>query len=159
MKSRTPSALTILLALLFVFASCSKDKPDPEPETEALKPTRALQTFATPSNDSGEAWTDSTATSEALPRMIDLGRGKCIPCRKMEPILKELKQVYAGKAGIKIISLDEHADAAEEYNLRVIPTQIFFDAAGSEVWRHDGFLSRDAIVARFTEMGVEPVDD
>jgi len=159
MKTRTPIALTMLLALLLtallIIASCSKEKPEPEPETQALERAKALQTMATPSAGSTGAWTDSTAAAEALPRMIDIGRGKCIPCKKMEPILKELRQVYAGRAVIEIINLDEEPHAGEMYKLKLIPTQIFFDAAGTEVWRHGGFLPKDAIIAKFGEMGVE----
>ena len=158
MKTRTPIALMMLPALiltaLLIFASCSKEKP--EPETQAVERAKALQTMATPSADSTGAWRDSTVAAEALPKMIDIGRGKCIPCKKMEPILKELKQVYAGKAVIEIINLDEEPHAGDMYKIRLIPTQIFFDAAGTEVWRHEGFLPGDAIITKFEEMGVEP---
>ena len=160
MRFSTPVAVTVtMLTFLALSASCSKEEPEPELDAEALKRAEAVQTFAIPSHDSAGQWAGLAATSEALPRMIDLGRGKCIPCKKMEPILRELRQAYAGKAVIEIINLDDHRDAADRYDLRVIPTQIFFDAAGSEVWRHEGFLSRDAIVARLEEMGVEPAGD
>ena len=160
MKTGTPFALTMLLILsltvLLIFASCSKEKS--EPETQAVQQARGLQTMATPSTDYAGAWADSTAQAGTLPRMIDLGRGKCIPCKKMEPILKELKQAYAGRAVIEIINLDDEPHAAEVHKIRLIPTQIFFDEAGTEVWRHEGFLPEDAILAQFEEMGVEPPD-
>jgi thioredoxin 1 len=155
MKTKAPVApmtlLTLSLAALLIFANCSKEKS--EPETETLDRAKGLQTMATPSTG---VWTDSTMASTTLPRMIDLGRGKCIPCKKMEPILKELKQAYAGRAVIEIVNLDEEPHAGDMYKLRLIPTQIFFDTSGSEVWRHEGFLPRDAIITKFTEMGVEP---
>jgi thioredoxin 1 len=144
--------LPLLMAVLLIFTACSKEKP--EPETAAVKRAKAVQTMATPSAGSPGAWADSTPAAEGLPRMIDLGRGKCIPCKKMEPILKELKQIYAGRAVIEIVNLDEDPDAADMFDLRLIPTQIFFDAAGTEVWRHEGFLPRDEIIARLNEMGV-----
>ena len=145
MRTRTSVALALFMSTLVLLASCSGEKPEPEAKTEALKKAKALQTMATPSVDS-------------LPRMIDIGRGKCIPCKKMEPILKELKQTYAGRVVIEIINLDEEPHAGDMYNLKLIPTQIFFDAAGTEVWRHEGFLPRDAIIARFEEMGVSLTD-
>jgi len=95
------------------------------------------------------------ATQRArLPRMLDLGADKCIPCKKMAPILAELKAEYAGRADIDFIDVWKEPHAGEPYDVRVIPTQIFFDAAGNEVWRHEGFLSRAEIVARLKEMGV-----
>jgi thioredoxin 1 len=76
----------------------------------------------------------------------------------MEPILKELSEEYDGRAVIEVIDLNEHEEAAAQYGVQVIPTQIFFDAAGNEVWRHQGFLSKNAIVEKLTELGVGPVD-
>jgi thioredoxin 1 len=76
----------------------------------------------------------------------------------MEPILKELIEEYDGRAVIEVIDLNEHKEAAAHYGVQVIPTQIFFDAAGEEVWRHQGFLSKDAIIEKLTELGVEPFD-
>jgi thioredoxin 1 len=155
MRTITSTAPIMLLALsltaIIILAGCSKEKP--EPETAALEKAKALKTMATPSTGT---WTDSTSTAGALPRMIDLGRGKCIPCKQMEPILKELRQAYAGRAVIEIVNLDEEPHAGDMYKIRLIPTQIFFDAAGNEVWRHEGFLPGDAIIARLAEMGVEP---
>jgi thioredoxin 1 len=156
MRMRTSVAFALITALLVLSAGCSKDKTETRAKAEALKKAEALQTMATPYTDSTGTWSGSMAEAGDLPRMIDLGRGKCIPCKKMEPILKELKQAYAGRAIIEIVNLDNEPNAGEMYKLRLIPTQIFFDSAGSEVWRHEGFLPKDAIIARFEDMGVRP---
>jgi thioredoxin 1 len=88
-----------------------------------------------------------------LPKVIDLGRGTCIPCTKMLPILKELQTEYKGRALVEVIDLREQPDAAKVYNLRLIPTQIFFDSDGKEVWRHEGFLPKDEIEKKLKELG------
>jgi thioredoxin 1 len=93
-----------------------------------------------------------------LPRLVDLGRGTCIPCKMMAPILEEISREYRGRVTVEVVDLREDAGAADGYNIRLIPTQIFFDAQGNEVWRHEGFLPKDAIVARFSAMGVKPLD-
>ena len=46
-------------------------------------------------------------------------------------------------------------DAAEKYGVSTIPTQIFFDAAGKERFRHEGFFSREEILAKWRELGVK----
>lgn len=89
-----------------------------------------------------------------LPRMLDLGADKCVPCKKMAPILAELRAEYAGRADIDFIDVWKDPQAGAPYDIRVIPTQIFFDAAGNEVWRHEGFLSRAEIVSKLKQMGV-----
>jgi len=100
-----------------------------------------------------------TETAGALPRLVDLGKGTCIPCKMMAPILEELGREYQGRAVVEVIDLREDGQAASKYGIRVIPTQIFFDSEGKEVWRHEGFLPKDQIVAKFTEMGVPPLDN
>ena len=114
--------------------------------------------FAGCANDEAEEPSESRADA-SLPRLVDLGRGTCIPCKKMAPILEEIEKSYRGQAIVEVIDLRDDPGAASEYGIRLIPTQIFLDATGKEVWRHEGFLARDAIVAKFTEMGVEPIGD
>ncbi len=92
-----------------------------------------------------------------LPRLVDLGRGTCIPCKMMAPILEELAETYAGKLVVEVIDLREQPEAAGQYGIRVIPTQIFYDASGTERFRHEGFLSKDAILTKWRELGVELV--
>lgn len=90
-----------------------------------------------------------------LPSLIDLGSARCIPCVTMAPILEELKEEYRGKATIKFIDVGKNRAAIQKYRVRVIPTQVFFDAEGKEVWRHEGGMSKEEIVAKLKEMGVE----
>jgi thioredoxin 1 len=165
MHSR-PSRLGTLVALMFiaiVLTGCGK-----EAEEEAARPPEG--------SPSGEAVVEQTETapetpvaagedgagaqgSASLPRLVDLGKNTCIPCKMMAPILEELKQEYKGRAVVEVLDLRENSQAGADYAIRVIPTQIFFDSAGEEVWRHEGFLPKDQIIAKFAEMGVPPLDD
>ena len=94
-------------------------------------------------------------TNKSLPMLVDLGAGTCIPCKMMAPILEEAQKAYEGKAIVKVIDVNESRDEAMKYGIRVIPTQIFFDADGKEVYRHEGFMPKEDIVSKFKEMGVE----
>ena len=87
--------------------------------------------------------------------MIDLGADKCIPCKMMAPILKKMRQVYQGKAAIIFIDVWKYKDQAKRFNVKVIPTQIFFDATGREVYRHAGFMSEKAIRQQIEKMGAK----
>jgi thioredoxin 1 len=93
--------------------------------------------------------------SESLPALIDLGAGKCIPCKLMAPILKQIKNDFADRLRVEVIDIEENPDLINKYHVRVIPTQIFFDASGKELFRHEGFYSREDILAKFKELGVE----
>ncbi|MDD3716543.1 MAG: thioredoxin family protein [Candidatus Marinimicrobia bacterium] len=90
-----------------------------------------------------------------LPKLLDLGADKCIPCKEMAPILEELKKEYAGVLEVEFIDVwkPENQQAAVKYGIRSIPTQIFFDPEGKELWRHVGFISKDDILKKWKELG------
>ncbi len=86
--------------------------------------------------------------------MIDLGATECIPCKMMAPILAELKIQYAGKADILFIDVWKDPAQAKVYGIQTIPTQIFFDEKGKEVFRHIGFMDKQRIVDILSKLGV-----
>lgn len=92
---------------------------------------------------------------QALPRLVDLGATKCVPCKMMAPILDELKKTYAGKLDVEFIDVWDNAEAGEKYGINLIPTQIFYDAQGKELFRHEGFFSKEDILAKWKAFGVE----
>jgi len=87
--------------------------------------------------------------------LVDLGAGACIPCKMMAPILEKLEKVYRGKAAIVFVDVWKNPTGAEPFKIRVIPTQIFYDKKGKEVYRHEGFMSEKDIVAVLTKLGVD----
>lgn len=86
---------------------------------------------------------------------MDLGRGTCKACKMMSPILQELQEEYKGRAIIKIIDIRYDPEPARVYNIRLIPTQIFFDATGKEIYRHEGFMDKISIEQKLKEIGVK----
>jgi len=90
----------------------------------------------------------------ALPRLVDLGADKCIPCKMMAPVLKDLKKEYEGQMLVDFIDVWKNPDAGKPYKINLIPTQIFYDANGKELFRHQGFLSKEDILAKWKELGV-----
>jgi len=98
----------------------------------------------------------NTKTSPAmkLPRIIDVGADKCIPCIQMAPELEKLKKEYAGMLEVEFVDIWKRPREAEPYRVRGIPTQIFYDASGKEVARHLGFISKEDILAKFKELGI-----
>ncbi|MCF7956880.1 MAG: hypothetical protein K9M57_00385 [Phycisphaerae bacterium] len=93
-------------------------------------------------------------SSQMVPRLVDLGADKCIPCKMMAPILEELKAQYAGRMDVDFIDVWENPDEKVKYNIKLIPTQIFYDASGKELFRHEGFYSKEDILRKWVELGV-----
>jgi len=106
----------------------------------------------TPLEQTGSA--NPAASTTGLPRLVDLGSKQCIPCKLMAPILERLRDEYQGTLVVEFIDVRESPDAGEQYGIRMIPTQIFFDAAGNELCRNEGFMSEEDILAKWREFGI-----
>ncbi len=94
------------------------------------------------------------AVARKIPRLVDLGAGKCIPCKAMAPILEALKAEYAGRMDVQFIDVWKDPDAGKAYGIRIIPTQIFYGPDGKELARHQGFMGKDEILAQWKAVGV-----
>ena len=101
----------------------------------------------------------SSKVDKPLPKLLDLGADKCIPCKMMMPILDELKKTYAGQLNVEFIDVWKNPSAGTKYGIRSIPTQIFYNADGKELFRHEGFFPREDILAKWKELGVTLVDN
>ncbi|SEA44403.1 thioredoxin 1 [Desulfuromusa kysingii] len=97
----------------------------------------------------------TTVMANNLPKLIDIGADKCIPCIKMAPILEQLKDDFSGQMEVEFIDAWKNRNAAASYGIRMIPTQIFFAANGDELYRHTGFYSRDEILDKWQELGYQ----
>lgn len=116
-----------------------------------------------PAPASGDACGAGTASPAAaatakLPKLLDLGADKCIPCKMMAPVLEELKREYAGRLQVEFIDVWRNPDAGQRYGIQMIPTQIFYDAEGRERARHVGFIGKEDILAKFHDLGVDLSD-
>lgn len=96
----------------------------------------------------------STVPAPGMVTMVDLGANSCIPCKMMAPILEEVRTEYQDKAAIVFIDVWKLPEQSKKFNVSVIPTQVFFDRNGAEVYRHVGFLEKQAIVDQLAKMGV-----
>lgn len=95
------------------------------------------------------------ALKKGLPVVADFGRSTCVPCKMMLPILEKLEHDLEGKASVLIIDVREYSALSKKYRIRLIPTQIFFDSTGEEVFRHQGFMPEEEIITQLKKMGVD----
>jgi thioredoxin 1 len=93
------------------------------------------------------------AGETGLPVLLDLGSTTCVPCKTMAPILDEMRETFAGQFDVRFVNVKEDATLAREYGVRIIPTQIYLDEQGNELFRHQGFFSREGMLAAWGELG------
>jgi thioredoxin 1 len=144
--AKTPSAALQAAIALLVYVSLGLAGCQKSPDLPKHAPAPAQEVVQRESTPAAEA---------RLPRLLDLGAGKCIPCKKMAPILDELKEEYAGSLEVVFIDVWQDRSAAEKYGIEAIPTQIFFDPSGKELFRHEGFYAKEDILAKWKELGFD----
>ncbi len=140
--------ITIVIVLVVVVGAVIALKENNKAGSEPKDPGSSVENVPAAKPDKAEEF-------KALPQLVDLGADKCIPCKMMAPILEQLKKEYAGTFNVEFIDVWKNPDAGRKYGIRVIPTQIFFDAAGKERFRHEGFFSREGILSKWKELGVD----
>ncbi len=102
-----------------------------------------------------EHFADASVVGKGKPVLLELGSHQCVPCREMTPILSELAEKYPAQFTVSFVDVWQDPTVGEKYGISVIPTQIFFDKDGGELFRHEGFLSKAEILAKWKELGVE----
>jgi thioredoxin 1 len=100
---------------------------------------------------------DKKVIKAKLPLLLELGSKKCIPCKKMMPILDKLKKDYKNLLEVSFVDvwIKENLPVAKKHKIDMIPTQIFLDAKGKELWRHTGFISEADILKKWKELGYD----
>jgi len=93
--------------------------------------------------------------AKGMVTMVDFGAPYCAPCKAMAPFLEKLEKEYKDRAAIVVLDVGKAPDVCERYNITELPTQIFYDKQGKEVFRHKGFMKEENIVKQLKKMGVK----
>lgn len=134
MKTPAKIAITLLVVAAAATAFVLKEMKSRDPVTGPASP--------------------AAVAGAKLPKLLDLGAGKCVPCKAMVPVLEELEKEYAGRMIVEFIDVWKNEGAGKQYGVDIIPTQIFYDATGKELFRHTGFFGKEDILAKWKELGV-----
>ena len=138
----------ILLAVVLALVSCAS--------TPGADRNSARQAEQSGGNNSAAA--QSAKNEDPQVYFIELGSVNCIPCRQMQPVMKSIEAKYSPK--VKVIFYDvwtkEQSKYARQFNIRVIPTQVFLDASRKEIFRHQGFFPQKELEAFLEKQGVKP---
>jgi thioredoxin 1 len=139
MKSSQLAALGIVVVLIGGVIGAKLHRPKPAPAAAAV-PAPSLP---------GKA-----PAAKALPRLLELGSTTCIPCKQMAPIIDALTLELKGKVDVSFTDVEKEPAVADRYQIEVIPTQIFLDANGKELYRHTGVFEKGKLVDKMVELGM-----
>jgi thiol-disulfide isomerase/thioredoxin len=94
------------------------------------------------------------ARMSGKPSMIEFGATGCIPCDMMQPILENLRKSFQDRLNVVFVHVGEEQILGARFGIRTIPVQVFFDANGKEVFRHEGFFPEKEVHRQLVEMGI-----
>lgn len=97
--------------------------------------------------------TSSVTPTAGLPRLVELGSDSCAMCIAMQQVLAELRSNHPGRLEVVSINLMQYPEQTQVWQVKFIPTQVFLDGQGRELFRHVGYLPRPAVEARFAALG------
>ncbi len=135
------------------------------PETPTQEATAVSEAAALPSETKSQAQTaipeqkpaDVEKKKMPLVTFVEIGAARCIPCKAMQPIMKEVAETYKGQVVVLFhdVWTEQGKIDAMKYNIRVIPTQVFLDKDGKEYFRHEGYFPKEELVKVLKMQGVE----
>jgi thioredoxin 1 len=97
-------------------------------------------------------------SAKQVPILLEFGRGWCIPCKYMKPILEDMSTAYQGKAIVTTVDMDANKDLVASFRVRMMPTQVFLTPDGKEFFRNEGTLERNQIAHVFSKMGLPEIN-
>ncbi len=128
--------IMLLIAFLFFFTGCDAQSKDETKKNDGV--TKAKVTF------------------------VELGSVNCIPCKQMQPVMKAIEAKYGDQINVVFHDVwkPEEKHFAQEYGIKLIPTQVFLDEKGKEFHRHEGFYPEAEIDKALQAHGlkVEKID-
>ena len=94
----------------------------------------------------------SPAPPKTRPAIYEFARKLCPICRQMEQVLKAVREVHPGEFEVRLLYIDEDIKLFRRFNIAIVPTQVFLDASGKEVFRHEGLLPREQLEKKLREL-------
>lgn len=164
----------ILLTILMLLAACSAKTDNPQENSDATTeqiPSPSGTDVATTTETGSQTTNDNTLPTsgttpstpvkepeqpkEVVPMVtfIELGAESCIPCKMMQPIMREITSEYKGLVKVVFYDLYKDRQAGQKYGVRVMPTQVFLDKDGREFFRHEGFYPKEELERMLAEKG------
>lgn len=95
--------------------------------------------------------------SEIKVTFVELGSVRCIPCKKMQPVMKAIEKEYGDQVNVVFhdVWTLEGKPYARKYKIKLIPTQVFLDRDGKEYFRHIGYFPKEEVVKVLKQGGVK----
>ena len=100
----------------------------------------------------GPAASQAAPPPPSQPTIYSFGRPDCPACRKMKEVLGDLQGEFRGKMEVIYFSFQNDESLFKRYKVVLIPTQVFLDPAGQEIFRQEGLMSKENLLNKLREL-------
>lgn len=94
------------------------------------------------------------AAQSGRPYVVKMGSDTCQPCVAMNPVMDELAKEYAGKVGFYNVDVYKNSGLAQQYQVRLLPTILFFEPGGVIRDTREGYMSKADISMALQDLGL-----
>lgn len=159
------SSISLLSFILIFGLACSQADQAKSQQEE----THAATTAAAVAEPSVKTLADTTVVVDSVavvtetvtaPKItfVELGSVNCIPCKQMQPVMKAIEEKYGDQVKVIFHDVWKDPEPGKKYDVKMIPTQVFLDADGNELFRHVGFFPEAEIDAFLQKQGLTIVN-
>jgi hypothetical protein len=94
----------------------------------------------------------TAAAPQVLPKILEFDRKLCPICQASERVIVAVKNRYPGQFEVKKLYIDEADPEFRRYQVAFVPTQVFLNAAGQEVGRHEGVFKEKVLIQKLRQL-------
>jgi len=97
-------------------------------------------------------WGQGPPSPQGLPTILAFDRKLCPFCHQVEVTLEEIQKQYPGQLVVRLLFIDEREPMFKRFHIAIVPTQVFLDPAGKEVFRHEGVYPKEELIQKLKEL-------
>jgi thioredoxin 1 len=97
-------------------------------------------------------WAQIQTPLQPRPTILEFSREYCPMCEYMAKTLGQLKSKYGSQIDVRLLHFDPDENLFKQYKIVFVPTQVFLDASGKEVFRHTGLFTPYELTKKLKEL-------
>jgi thioredoxin 1 len=86
-----------------------------------------------------------------VPVLLDFSAEWCAPCKRLEPVVREIASEYDGRLKVARLDIDRAQEIATRYGIMSVPTVLFFKE-GRVHDQHLGFAPKEKLVEKIASL-------
>ena len=97
-------------------------------------------------------WAQIQTPPKPRPTILGFGREYCPMCEYMAKTLGQLKSKYGNQIDVRLVHFEPDEKLFKQYKVVFVPTQVFLDASGKEVFRQTGVFTLYELEKKLKEL-------